>query len=231
MAKKKRDSSPEQLESVEQALTRTERFIEKNQQLLTYIVTGIVAVVAIYLGFKRFYLNPKELDAQSLMFTAEQYFERDSLQFALNGDGSNFGFYDIIDEYGLTKSANLAKYYAGIALLRLGEYKEAIDYLKQFKKKDKMIGVIALGAIGDAYSQLGELKKAAVYYLDAANYENNEFASPIYLMKAGQVYEELGEFNKALNAYNRIEKEYPNSMEARNIEKYITRAETLVSGN
>src|SRR5208337_787653 len=94
------------LESIETALGKTEQYIEENRKSLTIIAGAIVAVVAIYFGFTRFYLKPKEEKAESQMYVAERYFERDSFRLALNGDGNYPGFLNIIDDYRLTKSAN-----------------------------------------------------------------------------------------------------------------------------
>jgi len=52
---------------------------------------------------------------------------------------------------------------------------------------------------------------------------DNEFYNPMYLLKAGQVYELDGNKEKALEQYTRIKEEYPESSEGNNIEKYIAR--------
>ena len=44
------------------------------------------------------------------------------------------------------------------------------------------------------------------------------------LEKAGLAYENLKEYGKAVEAYKRIKEQYYNSMEASDIDKYITRA-------
>ncbi|NJK87388.1 MAG: tetratricopeptide repeat protein [Bacteroidales bacterium] len=113
-------------------------------------------------------MAPAEKDAQNEMFMAEKYFEADSFQLALEGDGSYLGFLDIIDEYSVTKSANLSHYYAGISYLHLGEYEDAIKHLKKFNANDVYISTIAIGAIGDAYQELGELDESVSFYLKAA---------------------------------------------------------------
>ncbi len=224
MSKNQNTIQEDKLESVESALTRTELFIEENQKTLTYAVLGVLVVVVAFIAVTRFYLAPKNNDAQSAMFVAEQYFERDSFNLALNGDGNNFGFLDIINDYKFTKSANLSCYYAGISYLHLGEYEDAIKYLKKFDSDDLMVGPVALGAIGDAYAELSEYGKGISYYEKAAEKNENEFISPIYLQKAAQLYEVNGQYDKALKTYEVIKEKYPKSQEARNAEKNITRA-------
>jgi len=224
MSQKKYVENESGLETVEHALTRTEQYVEENKKSLTIIVAAIIIVVGGYLGYKRFILQPKEVEAQSQIFRAEQYFEKDSLRLALNGDGDALGFIDVIDEYGVTETANLGHYYAGICYLRLGEYENAIDHLKSFDSNDRLISVIAMGALGDAYSEMGEYKRAVSLYEKSASKNKNELTSAIYLKKAAIVYEKLGNYKKAIASYEKIKKEYPKSDEARDVEKYIQAA-------
>jgi tetratricopeptide (TPR) repeat protein len=227
MSEKKKIKQQEEekgFETIEETLSRTEQFIEKNQKILSYIVIGILVVVAGYMGVKKYYILPHRVEAQSQMFGAVNYFERDSFNLALNGDGSFLGFNDIIDEYGNTPAGNLAHYYAGISNLRLGNFDEAISQLQSFSSDDLIISTMALGAIGDAYSELNDNEEAVSYYVKAVENNPNDFTTPIFLFKAGLMYEILGDWENALKYYKRIETEYPKSKEARDIQKYITRA-------
>jgi tetratricopeptide (TPR) repeat protein len=151
----------------------------------------------------------------------------DSLNLALNGDGMYPGFLQIIDDYGITSSANLAHYYTGVIYLQMGSFEEAIDHLQKFKSKDQIVSAMACGAIGDAYMELNDISKAASYYLDAAEMRDNEFSAPIFYLKAGMAYELLGQYDDALEAYEIIKYEYPSSNEAREIDKYISRINGL----
>lgn len=223
MAKKSDNTEEKIMAPVEEALSKTEVFIEKNQKLIMIILGAIALVVLGYFGFQRFILIPREKEAQSQMFMAEKYFEQDSLRLALNGDGSYPGFLQIIDDYGMTKSAKLAHYYVGIIYLNQAKYQEAIDHLNKFKTKDVMLAPMAKGAIGDAYMELGQKEDAANQYLAAADTYTNEFTTPVFLQKAAWAYEDAGNKNAALEVYNRIKTEYPRSAEARDVEKYITR--------
>ena len=222
------DKTEERIEKVEQAFSRTELFIEKNQKIILIVVGVLVVVVLGYFGFNRFYLAPRETEAQGQMFMAEKYFEMDSLNKALNGDGNYLGFLDIIDQYGITKCGNLSHYYAGICYLKKGEYDNAIEHLKKFSSGDEIIGPMADMAIGDAYMELKQVDKAIDYYLKGADKKKNEFTTPVILMKAGWAYEEQAKYDKALEVYKRIKEEYPRSTEGREIPKYIAKMEGLL---
>jgi len=224
MAAKKVDTTKteEGIHSVEEALSKTEAFIEKNQKIIMIIVGILIVAVLGFFGFRKYYLEPKEKEAQAQMFMAEMYFEQDSLSKALNGDGNYLGFLDIMDQYGLTKSANLANYYTGICYLKLGDFENAITYLKKFDGDDKVAGPMATGAIGDAYMEMNRVDQAIDYYLDAADESPNEVTAPMFLMKAGMAYDIQGNFKQALETYKRIKAEYPRSFEATEIDKFIS---------
>ncbi len=219
------DKGDERLEAVESTLSKTEQFIENNQKSLVIVVAVIVVIVLGYFGVNRYYLDPLEKEAQTQLFMAEAYFEQDSLNKALYGDGNNLGFLDVIDEYGSTEAGNLAKYYAGISFLKQGEFEEAIDKLKSFNGKDMMVSSMALGAIGDAYLELDKKAEAAAQYLKAAHHKSNDLTTPVFLLKAGQTYELVGDYKKAVEIYEELKIDYPNTTEGRNAERYITRAE------
>ena len=220
---KKIDKTEERIVAVEEAFSKTEQFIEKNQKIILIIVGAIVLVVLGYFGFKRIYLAPREKEAQSQMFMAEKYFEMDSITKALKGDGNYLGFLDIIDQYKFTKSANLSHYYAGICYLKKGEFQNAIDQLNKFGASDELVGPMAIGAMGDAYMELNNTDKAIEYYLKAADKRKNDLTSPMFLMKAGMAYEIEGKNDLALKTYTRIKTEFARTNEGREVDKYIAR--------
>jgi tetratricopeptide (TPR) repeat protein len=227
MAKTKKDENPTTISSVEETLTRTEHYLEENYKTLLIGLGVIVLLVGLF-WLSKLYLNKRNEEAQSQMFQAEKYLELDSLKLALNGDGNYLGFLEIAKSYKLTNTGNLAKYSAGICYLHLGNYQEAISYLNKYSKKDKVIGSLAIGATGDAYVELGDLEKGVSKYIEAADYAKNSFNTPLFLMKAGEIYELTGKFAEALKLYERIELQYPESTEGTTIEKYIARVKLLI---
>ena len=218
------DKTDKQFAQIEETLTKTEQYIEDNQKSLTVIVGAIVAIVAIYLGFTNFYLEPLEQEAHADMYMAEIYFEKDSFNLALNGDGQYLGFLDIADEYGLTNAGNLANYYAGLCYLHTAQFEDAIEYLSDFSSDDIILSTLALGCIGDAYLELEDNSSALKYYEKAADNTSNDFTTPRYLMKQAIVLEMDEEYEDALEMYNQIKEDYSKSQIAQDIDKYIARA-------
>lgn len=223
MATKGKDTNKE-LE-VEEIVSKSEQFIENNSKKIIYGIIAIALVVAAVLGIKHGYLIPKEKKASAALFKGEQYFARDSFALALNGNGADYeGFEAIINQYGGTDAGNLAKAYAGICYYKMGETQKALDMLKSFSGSDNMISPAITGLIGDCYVNLGDAKQGISYFEKAAKQADNEVVSPVYLKKAGIAYESLKQYKDAVKAYTTIKDKYYTSMEAADIDKYITRA-------
>jgi len=205
------------------------RYFGRHQKLVTYLGGGVVILLAGILIYVYAILGPQEEEAKRLIFHAQRYFEVDSMKLALNGDGRNPGFLEITDDYSMTKTGNLAKYYAGIALLKTGKYEDAIDYLKGFKTTSHLIGPMSLGAIGDAYSMLKQYDDAASYYMKAAKRDDNQLTAPYFYKKAGLVYEQLKQYDDAVDVYQRIKDKYKDSQQGIDIDKFLARAQAGAS--
>jgi tetratricopeptide (TPR) repeat protein len=226
MAKKKIEAEKDEvIVDVEQVYSKTEDFINENQNVILGVVGGIIAIVVAFYAYNRVYLEPLEEEAHGEMFMAELYFQKDSFELALNGDGNYLGFLDVADEYGNTTAGNLAHYYAGVCYLRTGKFEEAIEELGNFDAEGEVLGSVAQGATGDAYMELDNVDEALKYYEKAANASENNFSSPIYLQKAGFAAEKAKKYDKAIDYYTQVKEKYPETNEGRNAEKFIARAE------
>lgn len=217
----------EPIVDVQQAFTRTELYIDQNKKSLTVIAILIVALIGGYFAYKYWYVAGEETKARAEMFKAEEYFSKDSINKAINGDGIALGFAQIVEDYGFTPSGNLAEYYLGICYLKKGQYEDAIEHLQEFKSKDQIVEPIATGAIGDAHMELGDVDEAISYYLKAAEKNNNKFTTPIYLKKAAMASEGKGLYADAVKLYERIKNEFSETPEGREMDKYISHAKVL----
>lgn len=224
MAKKKTQEE-EVLVDVQQSISKIEKYLEENRKSLSVIVVGILAIVVGYFAVDIFYQQPREKESQLAIYKAQQYFESDSLSLALNGNGLDLGFIAVADEYSGTKAGNLANYYAGICALNLGQYQEAIAYFDEFSSDDPILSVIAKGSIGDAFMEINQPVEALEYYNKAVNGEENNLIVPFYLKKAGILAESQGDLDQALKHYTRLKKEFGDSRDALDADKYIARIE------
>lgn len=210
---------------------KVEDFYASNKKQINMAIIAIVVLIGGYVGYKKLIVEPMEIETQKEIFMPQKYFEMDSFALALNGNDKFKGFEAIAEEYGASKVGNLAHYYAGICNLRTGQYEAAIEHLEDFSTENLLIGPLAEGAIGDAYVELGDLDKGVNHYMKAARISKNKLTSPVFLKKAGMVYEEKQSYGDALEAYQTIKKDFAESQEAQDIDKYIARAKALKEGN
>jgi tetratricopeptide (TPR) repeat protein len=225
MAKKEESKNLlENADAIEEKLEGFEHWVTKNPKIIIGIIVALLAVAGAYFGFNYFKKSQND-EAQKEMFQAVRYFESDSLNLALNGDGNNLGLLQIIDNYGWSDAANLANYYTGFIYLKQGKYALAVFHLKEFKSSDLLVQARAYSLAGDAYMEQKDYENAATYYDKASGYKPNKEFTPTYLMKAALAYEKLNKNDKAKEAYQTIIDKYWESTEVQNAKKFKARLE------
>ncbi len=225
----KNSATAEVFSKLDETASKTEDFVARNQRIIIGVVGAIALMTVGYLAYQKFVAAPKEDEAATEMFQAQQYFQQatdgvasDSLyKLSLKGAEGKFGFVDIADKYSGTDSGNLANYYAGIAYLNTGKYTEAIEYLGKFKSEDIVLSALAKGAIGDAYSQNKQPKEALENYLKAVEANKNDFTTPRFLLKAGKTALALGNKEEALKYFTDIKDNFDASPEAASVDVLI----------
>lgn len=229
MAKKKKDALDDQLVAVEETLSRTEAYIEKNQSKLITIVGVVVGIIAVYLAYGRFIVQPQQEEAMQELVWAKLKFEADSFQSALNGNMQNMGLLDHADEYSGTPAGETSRYMAGIALMRTNDFTGAIAQLDQCSFGDPIMQAATYGAIGDCFAEIDQPAEAQEYFAKAADSSSDILTAPIHLLKAGKMAEYNGQHSQALKFYERIRNDYPDSQEALQIDASIAKVKHLTS--
>ncbi len=199
-------------------LTKAEAFFEKNGKLIVGIFVGIIVVAMCIWGFKKCKASEEE-DAQNAIAPCQQAFARQDYTKALNGDGAqSIGFKRIIDEYSGTKTSNISRLYAAICVLKNDStlsgksFDEAIKYLQDYEvQDDNTISAAAIEMLGNCMISKGDKQGGAEKLIEAATKADNDALSPQFLLQAGEVYEDLKQPEKALELYEKIKKDYPQS--------------------
>jgi len=189
-------------------------FFKNNEKIIYGVLLGILVVIILIIALFRFIITPRnQKAAEAIMAPIEQYTlglsTGDSLAFAaaLEGNEETDGFLTIIDDYGSTKAANTAKYYAALCYLQQHNTDEALDMLLKYKKNDKNVWYSAQMLIGDLYDEQGDVENAKKYYKHAIK-GNTELVAPVAAYKLGMLFEREENWNEAYNQYQFIQDKF-----------------------
>jgi tetratricopeptide (TPR) repeat protein len=203
---------------------KAKNFWEKSSRPILYISGAIILLVAGYYGYQNFYAKPEQIKAADAIWHAQQYFEEDSIQLALNGDGQYPGFEKVAKNFGGTKAGKLAGYYAGLCCLKLKDFNKAVTYLKAFTTDAKEVQAIAYARLADAYSELKKNEEAIEYYVKAAHhFPEQESLSAENLFRAGLLSEVLKKNDDAIKYYKEIKEKYSRTDRGYQVDKYLAR--------
>lgn len=189
----------------------------KRLRLITYAVVGLIVVILGYILYRQFVYAPNNLKANEGYYRGLNLAAKDSVDAAI---AELEPFVKKNDGY---QGGEVAEFTLARQYMAKGDFQKALKLLEGVKLKDTYGPAMTLGLQGDCYSELGKFKDAMEYYIDAAESNENEWTTPTYLFKAGQVAEEIKDFEKAKELYERINKDYYMFGQQKSIDKYIAR--------
>ena len=218
-------------ETLGSAMNKTELFFERNGRTMSYVLLGLIVLAALVFGYRSLVSGPRVEKAAEMISEAQYRFEAETpdYELALNGDANGAGFLDVVRQYGSTPAGNLAKHYAGICYLRLGDLDNAAEYLAKYSPVGGLPGSILnaqnLGLQGDVAVERGDYAAAVKFYEKAVKASDNNLTAPMYLRKAGMAEPAQGNAAAAAALFQRIIDDYPSSYDAREAEKLLGAAQ------
>ncbi|NDC40874.1 MAG: hypothetical protein EBZ77_04865 [Chitinophagia bacterium] len=196
---------------------------EQNKKTISTVLTVVLVGALLFVVYQYWWKAPNEEKASAAMAMPQLYFQVDSVNLALNGDGKNPGFAKLETKYAGTSAGNLAHYYAGICYLKMGDFKKAIKSLKDFDGKGTVLSAQANGSIGIAYMESGDKTNAIEYFKKATADKEDILVTPLYLYHLGLAYMANNQANEAKATFKRIRDEYPRSLYAREMDKELAK--------
>ncbi|MBQ5354050.1 MAG: hypothetical protein IIU64_06480 [Alistipes sp.] len=213
--------------AVAEAVSKTEQFFQENGKKVVIAVVAIVVVAVAGYLYKSLVIDANAEKASELIIEAQDRFgvQNPDFALALNGDENGAGFLDVVEQYGSTAAGNLAKHYAGICYLRLGDLENAEKYLSMYKSVNELgaevVNAQNLGLRGDIAVEKGEYEAAVALYKKAVAASENVYTAPLFLYKQLLAYVALGNKAEAQKCYDTLQAQYPMSVEAREAEKVM----------
>lgn len=192
----------------------------KNFKLGTYVVGGLMAALLLFFVYRQLIWVPANEKSNDGWWVAMNYITKDStdqaikvlVPFVNSNDGKTGG--------------EIGQYLLATQYMKKGEYRKALENLEGVSLDDSYIRVFSVGLQGDCYSDMKKYDQALSLYMEAADMQENELTTPMYLFKAGLVAEKLNKKEDATTYYTRIRDDYPTYASQKAIEKYIARVST-----
>ena len=213
--------------AVVEAVSKTEQFFQENgKKVIIAVIVVVLVAVAGYL-YKSVIVDGNAEKASELIIDAQDRFgvENPDFALALNGDENGAGFLDVVEQYGSTPAGNLAKHYAGICYLRIGDLENAEKYLAMYDAVDELPGEVVnaqnWGLRGDIAVENGDYQTAVAHYKKAVAASKNIYTAPLYLYKQVLAYVALGDKAGAQQCLDALQADYNTSSEAREAEKVL----------
>lgn len=202
--------------------SKAQSFYDQNKNLVIGAAIALVVIIGGSVGW-HYYSLSQENKAQQLMADATQAYMQGNYEKALNGSEADFsvGFKQIVDNYGLTKAANLAEYYAAVCEYNLNNTEQALDYINSYEVPEGIMGVGPTSFNGVLLTELGRHDEAAQMYVKAAQWDQNESTTPYNYLEAAKAYYDAGNQQKAQEYAQLIVDEYSSSSQVTNAEKLL----------
>lgn len=213
----------QEVQTGEEVIAKAKDFWTKYSKLILGVGTALIVLVGGFFVYKNFFQKPKEEKAAEAMFKAEDYYRKDSVNLALNGDGQSLGFLKIISKYSGTDAANLAHFYAGSCYIKLDDNPNAIKHLKDFSTDAKQIQQRAYKLLGDASADLGKNADALDYYKKAArHFEKDETNSAEALFMAAYFADRVLKNQKeAIELFKELKEKYPRTQQGFEADNFL----------
>ena len=196
-----------------------EQFKSNNKvRLISMIVGGLIIIVLGFFLYRQFMWKPANEKSKETNWAGINYAAKDSTALAIDELKAH------VNQYDGKVGGEVSQFVYARQLMANGEFEAALKELKGVDVTDTYVAVMAKGLQADCQSEMGDYEKAYSSYMSAANANDNEFTTPMYLMKAGLCAEETNNFDKATEAYQTIKDNYSGFASQKAIDKYLARA-------
>ena len=195
----------------------------KSARLVTYAVGGVVVLALLAVVYRKFIYQPANEKSTEVGYEGLNWAEKDSADLAIDL------LQPVVKKYDGKDGGEVAQFVLARQLMEKGEFQKAIDELKDTDVDDTFIRIHAIGLQGDCLSEMKKYKDAVNKYRAAAELDNNDYTSPMYLFKAGILAErKLNDPELATKLYQQIKDNYLQFANRKQIDRYIARASNKI---
>jgi len=199
-------------------------------RIISIVVSALLLSLILFLGYRQFIWKPDNEKSKESYGVALNYIVRNQNN---NTDTTSSAIDPIkklqkaVKKYDGKIGGEISKYLLATQYMRNDKFKEAKVLLEDISVDDTYMSAMIVGLQGDCESEMKNYSGAIELYKEAANINDNDFTSPMYLFKAGLNAEKINKNKEATKLFEEIAFHYPNSFIAKqkNMEKYKARSE------
>lgn len=198
---------------------------ETNKKIVNGVLTGVVVIAIIVVAYMN-NVNSNNVKANTELGKVVTYYDQGKFDLAISGNlQENIrGLQSIVDDYGNTKAGELAKFYLANSYFAQGDYDKAVKYFLSVSVSDELITASALSGAASCYEAKKDFEKAAATFEKAAYKSAKDVNVAENIFHAARNYLAAGNKEKASELFKKVKKEYPTSIVAREIDRWIAQA-------
>lgn len=201
---------------------KAQNFLAVHKKHIGIVVFAAVVLLAAGVAYNNNRLG-NERKAAAELGKVFSFYDGGSFKLAIDGipEKNILGLNSIVDNYGSTPSGEVATFYLANSYYMLGDYDKALEYFEEFDATDEVLEVSAISGLAACYEAKGSHVEAAKTFERAARAYSDQVLNPENLRNAARNYALAGEKVKAVEIYEKIKKEFPESPLARDVERSI----------
>lgn len=192
------------------------RWVADNRRQLTAAICAVCVAALAWWGINS-WMGSRTDDASLLLFHAVQAFEGDAVAGSLvpggDIDAAEIEFLQVVDTYGASDQAEMAKLYLTRIALSRGQTDEARSALVELSLKngDNVIGRLATLDLIDLRIASGQVAEVAAELEAMIVGQSEGLPRDAALYKLGEVFVSSGEPERARSYFERLVEEFPES--------------------
>lgn len=220
MAKEKQTETRTSIDELNETLNSVveEKVINNKKPILLAVLAIVVVAIAVMAV-----VNMRKAGAEA----ANTAIGQADLELMQGNDSIALDMYKSVADNEGYDAGNRASLEAAILLYKNGDYEQALSYVEKYSPSEEVVGAASYSLKGDCLVNLDRYEEAIAAFDKAiATSGDNDFYTPLFMIKQANVYRELKNYEKEAAVYEKIKSEYPAYCAAYqfNVEKYIERA-------